>query len=123
MEMQPNTNDMSRDGITASELARAYQVAVSTIWRLKRTGRIPFFQPGGKRGIVRFPPNAFEFGYAKAGRDESVLAASEPNVTADDSEPGEQSNHLSGPRPQWMKQVRVTRQLTGSQIINDNNRT
>lgn len=63
----------------------------ATIWRLKRAGKIPFFQPGGKGGRVKFPEDAIE----PAGRCET------PSSVPDDAE-SVSSERLPGPRPQWM---------------------
>jgi predicted DNA-binding transcriptional regulator AlpA len=71
--------------IVRSGLSRA------TIWRLKRAGKIPFFQPGGKGGRVKFPEDALE----QAGRCEV------PSSVPDDDE-SVLSKRLPGPRPQWM---------------------
>lgn len=70
--------------IARSGLSRA------TIWRLKRAGKIPFFQPGGKNGRVKFPEDAIELAgrceMRSSGRDDSESASSE---------------RLPGPLPEW----------------------
>ena len=63
----------------------------ATIWRLKKDGKIPFYQPGGKNGRVTFPSDALE----RSGQSETPAIS---QVTADKSSP----ETLPGPRPQWM---------------------
>lgn len=48
--------------ITAEQLAAKYGLSLATIWRLKRDRKIPFYQPGGPHGAVRFPDDAIERG-------------------------------------------------------------
>lgn len=40
--------------LTAKELADSLGCSVSTVYRLKLAGRLPFVQPGGKGHMVRF---------------------------------------------------------------------
>ncbi len=97
-----NESDESRDGITASELAKAYNVSPATIWRLKPSGQIPYFQPAGENGAVRFPPNAFEFRRAKRAGADSKNESAGIGISANDARPHDLPEHLSGPRPKWM---------------------
>lgn len=46
--------------LTAKELAEILNVSLSTVYRLKADGRLPYYQPGGKRHFVRFPKSALE---------------------------------------------------------------
>ena len=46
--------------LTIKELSEKSQFSVSQLRRLVRAGRIPFYQPGGKGGKLRFPPDAIE---------------------------------------------------------------
>ena len=39
---------------TAKAMAARLGVSVSTVYRLKQTGGLPYIQPGGKRHFVRF---------------------------------------------------------------------
>ena len=72
------------------ELIARTRLSRATIWRLKKAGKIPFYQPGGKGGRVKFPANAIE----------SARLSVEPGpAVADDTRPPER---LPGPRPKWM---------------------
>lgn len=73
------------------ELVAHTGLSEATIWRLKRAGRIPFFQPAGKGGRVKFPEDAIESAGLTAVR-------SAPRVV-DDPHPSER---LPGPLPKWM---------------------
>ncbi len=74
-----------------NELVAITGLSEATIWRLKRAGKIPFFQPGGKGGRVKFPANAIEL----ASRPET------PSPVRDDNE-NALSDRLPGPQPKWM---------------------
>lgn len=77
--------------LTVQELSVKSRLSVATIHRLKRQGKIPFYQPAGKRGRVLFPPDAVE----RAAQATSSSAAKAPGNAGSPS-------HLSGPRPAWM---------------------
>jgi hypothetical protein len=116
--MQPLAD--KRTYLTAEELASAADVSTATIWRLKRDGKIPFFQPGGAGHLVKFPPDALEQRSDKqhgAGGDAESLNPKLAHNTKDALEPegnqlsgnlhstdctGKQSR-LSGPTPKWMR--------------------
>jgi hypothetical protein len=78
--------------LTIEELSLKYQVSVATIHRLKRAGRIPYFQPSGKGGALRFPADALE----RAGCANRIA----PAVPSEAESP----RRLSGSTPTWMKQ-------------------
>ena len=40
--------------LTAKAIADQWGVSLSTVYRLKQNGNLPYFQPGGKRHFVRF---------------------------------------------------------------------
>ena len=46
--------------VTIEELSEHSRLSIATIHRLKRAGKIPFFQPSGKGGRLLFPANAIE---------------------------------------------------------------
>ncbi len=77
--------------ITVEELSSRCRLSIATLHRLKRQGKIPFFQPAGKGGRVLFPADAIERAAA--------LVAAPSNSLSSDGQP----KHLSGPRPAWMK--------------------
>ena len=62
----------------------------ATIWRLKRDGKIPFFQPAGKGGRVMFPEDAIEH----------ALTGETPDSVKDN---GGSPGRLPGPQPRWME--------------------
>jgi len=73
-----------------SELVARTGLSEATVWRLKRAGKIPFYQPGGKGGRVTFPANAIERG--------GLEIQTESSETADSDSP----ERLPGPCPQWL---------------------
>ncbi len=77
--------------LNIGELIARTGLSRATIWRLKRAGNIPFFQPGGKGGRVKFPEDAIEL----AGQCET------PNSVRHDDE-SVSLERLPGPQPQWM---------------------
>lgn len=78
--------------VTIEELSRHSRLSVSTIHRLKRAGRIPYYQPAGEGGRLLFPPDAIE----RAG-------SSKDQIPAAGSDQGGGDQRLSGPRPAWMQ--------------------
>ena len=77
--------------LTIDELSRRSGLSTSTLHRLKNAGKIPFFQPAGKRGRLLFPADAIE---------QSARCVS----TLDDEADGTDSpKRLSGPQPKWMQ--------------------
>lgn len=73
-----------------TELVVRTGLSEATIWRLKRAGKIPFYQPAGKNGRVKFPANALEL----AEQPER----STPQAPAEENQP----ERLPGPQPTWM---------------------
>ena len=73
-----------------NELVARTGLSEATIWRLKRAGKIPFFQPGGKGGRVKFPADAIEVAGLETKPDSSATAGSES------------PERLPGPCPKWM---------------------
>ena len=71
----------------AKQLSQRCGLSITTIWRLKHAGKIPFYQPTGKNGRVLFPSDAIE-----------QAAGDTPTPTPNDA----LSEELSGPRPRWM---------------------
>ena len=76
-----------------NELISRTGLSRATIWRLKRDGKIPFFQPAGKGGRVMFPEDAIEHAFAF-----HTPASVEDN--------GGSSERLPGPQPGWMEPTR-----------------
>ena len=79
--------------LTLREFSQRSQLSSATIHRLKRLGKIPFFQPSGPRGKLLFPADAVEQA-AKAAFNDSFTTS--PGTA-------ETQAHLSGPCPAWMK--------------------
>ena len=79
--------------LTIAELSQQSGVSVSTLGRLRRDRKIPFFQPGGRGTALRFPPNALE---QACGSADPPAATSPP------------TKKLSGRRPAWMDQKHET---------------
>lgn len=81
-----------KDYLTLAELCALTGFAPATVHRWKDSGRIPYFQPGGKGGRIKFPPNAIE-----VCRPHAVSPPPEPPP------PESRSEHRHGPTPKWMK--------------------
>jgi len=86
--------------LTKQELVARSGLSAATVQRYKDSGRIPFYQPGGKGGRILFPLDAIE----TAQRDR----ASNPPCSPASSEPvgtpnavGINPPKLPGPRPRW----------------------
>jgi hypothetical protein len=79
--------------LTLKEFSDFSKLSPATIHRLKRQGKIPFFQPSGPRGKLLFPANAVEQ-VANAASNDSFPASPDTAKT---------KAHLSGPCPVWMK--------------------
>lgn len=77
--------------LTIDELSRRSGLSASTLHRLKNAGKIPFFQPAGKRGRLLFPADAIE----QSAR--SVPPRDEQPAVAD------ARKRLSGPQPKWLQ--------------------
>jgi hypothetical protein len=79
--------------LTIQELSATGRLSIATIHRLKRQGKIPYFQPADKHGRWLFPADAIE----RASQAASSPVANHESATA------EPPMHLSGPCPAWMK--------------------
>jgi hypothetical protein len=79
--------------LTLKEFSDRSKLSPATIHRLKRQGKIPFFQPFGPRGKLLFPADAVARA-ARAACGESFKAPADTAKT---------KPHLSGPCPAWMK--------------------
>ena len=75
--------------LNINELSKRSGLSATTIWRLKKDGKIPFFQPGGKGHKVCFPADAVE----------QAVKNQPPSNSA-----GQGKARLSGPCPAWMNQ-------------------
>jgi len=82
---------LASEMLTREQLAHKYGVSIATIDRRRKAGQIPYFQPGGKRTRVTFPPNAYE----QVPLDQRVASAVTQNQP--------QQSLLSGPQPRWKK--------------------
>ena len=79
--------------LTKQELAVRSGLSEATIQRYKDSGRIPFFQPGGKGGRVLFPLDAIESAQRELA-DSGGPAATVPPASKNPPK-------LPGPRPHW----------------------
>jgi predicted DNA-binding transcriptional regulator AlpA len=78
-----------KSNIDIDELIALSGMSRATVWRLKRDGKIPFFQPAGKGGRVTFPEDAIE--RVLSG---DTVGSAEGN--------GDLPERLPGPKPSWM---------------------
>lgn len=84
-------NNLDTQLLTIQELSARCRLSTSTLHRLKDQGKIPFYQPAGKRGRLLFPLDAIE------------RAAGVGNQPAPASSPADDHPRLSGPPPAWMR--------------------
>jgi len=92
--MPGNLADLGTQLVNIDELGRRSGLSISTLHRLRKAGKIPSFQPGGKGARVLFPADAIE---QSTGMTSSGGAAQVADVEANSPE------RLSGPRPSWMR--------------------
>ena len=83
-------SQIEKSYLDIDDLVARTGLSEATIWRLKRTGKIPFYQPGGKGGRVKFPVDAIEVAGLRIPR--------EAPADEDFASP----KRLPGPRPKWM---------------------
>jgi excisionase family DNA binding protein len=79
--------------LTTVELSELTGISVSTIQRLCRKGQLPFYQPGGPRTRIVFPPDAFEQA-TQANQKATGLPPNDPAAASPE-------NPQRGPRPKW----------------------
>lgn len=89
-------SDFKKTLVDINALVELSGLSESTIWRLKRDGKIPFFQPAGKHGRVMFPEDAIELCHATS--DDAKTRQIE-NTASD--------KRLPGPRPEWMSRSKT----------------
>jgi predicted DNA-binding transcriptional regulator AlpA len=89
-EKMPENQD-GRSYLDIDELIVRTGLSRATIWRLKRDGKIPFYQPGGKGGRVVFPEDAIE-----------CASRCKTSDSSRDNDEHISSERLPGPRPKWM---------------------
>jgi hypothetical protein len=70
--------------LTIRELSARSGISITQLRRLANSGRIAFFQPGGRGGKLLFPPDAIE----KSGQPQPEIEAT--------------GLPLAGRRPLWM---------------------
>jgi hypothetical protein len=77
--------------VTIEELSKRSRLSIATIHRLKKAGKIPFFQPSGIGGRLLFPLDAIERSAATTVCSATPAAKVAPPP------------RLSGPTPDWRK--------------------
>ena len=90
----------ARRYLNIEELSAQTGLSLASIHRLKKQGKIPFYQPAGKGGKLLFPPDAIE---RAAGTESPSVKESDPVATTEDSP----RPRLSGPCPAWMKSTNI----------------
>jgi hypothetical protein len=89
--------EIPRQYLTLKELCQKSRFSPATIHRLKARGLIPFLQPAGPRGHLRFPLDALDACRQKLnGGEEAMRSESEPPKKSG------QPKKLTGRRPKWM---------------------
>lgn len=79
--------------LDVEELSARTGFSASTLWRMKKAGKIPYYQPGGWNCAVRFPEDAIE-----------LMRQCEPPAPEHEGEQQASSRRLPGPLPKWMSQ-------------------
>ena len=97
-------------------LAASTGLSISTINRLKKQGKIPFFQPGGRRARVLFPVDAIEGRVPSQALSGAAPPADKPGAAEVDQAGSPQSeaflppipepSRLPGPMPRWRRRAR-----------------
>ena len=105
-----------RNYVDIVELAARTGFSISTINRLKKRGKIPFYQPGGKRSRVLFPSDAIE-----TAADSQTPAITPTPVVRQDTlnlcqpgtsegpivlSPSSDTSRLPGPMPRWRRHAK-----------------
>lgn len=85
------SSDLKKTLVDINALVEHSGLSESTIWRLKRDGKIPFYQPAGKHGRVMFPEDAIELCHATT---DATNTRQIENTASDE--------RLPGPQPGWM---------------------
>jgi hypothetical protein len=83
----------TRRYLTMYELSASSGLSMSTLRRLCRRGRLPFFQPGGPRTRIVFSQDAIE---------QASVAADHPSAAAVESTGPVNNARRHGPAPKWM---------------------
>ena len=100
----------AHDYVDAQQLASATGLSVATIWRLKRAGKIPFYQPGGEHHFVLFPCDANEHvndHQTTAAAGQKVMDTELKGVAPAPLINVAERQHLSGPQPKWMRSTQI----------------
>jgi hypothetical protein len=79
--------------LTIKELSVYSRLSSATLHRLKRQGKLLYFQPTGPGGRLLFPPDAIERCAAAVASEQNAPSAPAP----------ESRQHLSGRCPDWMQ--------------------
>jgi predicted DNA-binding transcriptional regulator AlpA len=87
-----NISNLTQTYLDIHALSAQTGLSTSTIHRLKKQGRIPFFQPAGKGGKVLFSPDVIE-------QNSSLSVSPKPP----EAKLAPQHHRLSGPTPAWMR--------------------
>jgi excisionase family DNA binding protein len=86
-------SDEATQFLTVKELCAKCRLSPASVYRLTRQRKIPFFQPAGKGGALRFPPDAIE------RATEATPQSNQPP----DAHSNATKRHLSGRPPAWMQ--------------------
>lgn len=86
---------MSAQPLTMREFIKHSRLSRATIDRLRKAGKLPYLQPGGKGGKVLFPPDALEIAARAVAAPDSAGAAASPS--------SDTPTRLSGPAPKWTR--------------------
>lgn len=83
------------DYLNLAEVSARIKLSESTIRRYVRKGRIPYLQPGGEGGRLRFPPDCLERLNDLTNNEATTALGSSPKLKNKRKRP------LSGRRPKW----------------------
>lgn len=91
----------SQKYLTYEDLHAVTGISLSTLRRRVKAGQIPYFQPGGSRTRVAFPPDVVERLLKSQGLDLNQC----PPVTKTTESPPPLKLRPPGPRPKWQQRA------------------
>jgi hypothetical protein len=95
----PAADDQSRRYLSPQEFSHLSGLSLATVHRYLRSGKLPYRQPGGRRGRILILADALEAAPgADVGPDATTAVTVEPQSPAPVA-------RLSGPHPRWVRQA------------------
>jgi predicted DNA-binding transcriptional regulator AlpA len=118
LEREMGTSASRRPYLKLAELIAISGLSDATIRRRIKDGSLPYFQPGGPKTVLLFPPDALE----RVGRREDDGAVPEASAPATDHETVAQQPAVTndfaakrGPLPRWKQRLNNHRNLNAQE--------